>query len=84
MRLNSNWSIVSKSVKVGRYNEERLLFPEMEQAKRLGLHKPCPACSTINFIVFRKPVLNKEKERVISSINWVTCSKCNLSYGLES
>jgi len=82
-RLTSTWNIVTRSTKYGRYNELALLGIEYDNKKN-GLFKSCPVCGTVNFIKFRNPVLNKEGNKVISAINWVECSKCHVSYGLDS
>lgn len=92
-RIANNWSIIDRSPKYGKYNEDRLLFPESETSKRYGINKKCPCCETYNFIAFkpaiRTPSIILEDgtrvlgNKIISRINWIECSNCKVSYSLQ-
>jgi len=92
-RLVSSFGVVLNSPKYGKYNEDRLLFPELEQSKRHGINKQCPCCGQYNFIAFRPAVRTPSivlqdgtkvsGNKIIARINWVTCSKCKVSYSLD-
>lgn len=81
-RIHGNWDLKGFDVHYGTYDEKYLLYGE-GKGRRRGLNKQCPACQEWNYITFRECMKDKDGNRIISQISWVTCSKCGLAYGLE-